>query len=111
METPPRTGDRPNGAVLQVIGPVVDCEFPGGGVPEILDALEIRRDGSPLVLEVQQHLGENRVRTIAMDSTDGLTRGTAVVNTGRPIALPKGPEIRVRLFLVVGESMDGLPKP
>jgi F-type H+/Na+-transporting ATPase subunit beta len=102
---------RPNGEVLQVIGPVVDCEFPGGGVPEILDALEIDRPGGLLVLEVQQHLGENRVRTISMDSTDGLTRGTPVVNTGKPIAMPTGPEIRGRLFNVVGQAIDGLPQP
>jgi len=103
---------RPNGEVLQVIGPVVDCEFPAGGVPEILDALEIDRgEAGTLVLEVQQHLGESRVRTIAMDSTDGLTRGTAVVNTGRPIAMPTGPEIRGRLFNVVGQAIDGLPQP
>src|SRR5690606_6668628 len=110
--SPPRSMEttRPNGEVLQVIGPVVDCEFPAGGVPEILDALEIdRSEAGTLVLEVQQHLGENRVRTIAMDSTDGLTRGTAVVNTGRPIAMPTGPEIRGRLFNVVGQAIDGLP--
>ncbi|MDX1420970.1 MAG: F0F1 ATP synthase subunit beta [Rubricoccaceae bacterium] len=111
METPPRSGDRPNGEVLQVIGPVVDCEFPGGGVPEILDALEIARETGTLVLEVQQHLGENRVRAIAMDSTDGLTRGTPVVNTGQPIAMPVGEAIRGRLFNVVGEAIDGLPQP
>ncbi len=106
-------GDRPNGEVLQVIGPVVDVEFPAGAVPEILDALEISRgaDAEVLVLEVQQHLGENRVRTISMDSTDGLTRGEAVVNTGRPIAMPVGPEIRGRLFNVVGRAIDGLPQP
>src|SRR5690606_41443440 len=96
--------------VLQVIGPVVDCEFPAGGVPEILDALEIdRSEAGTLVLEVQQHLGENRVRTIAMDSTDGLTRGTAVVNTGRPIAMPTGPQIRGRLVSGVGEASRGGP--
>ena len=98
------------GEVLQVIGPVVDCDFPSGSVPEILDALEIERPGEPtLVLEVQQHLGESRVRTISMDSTDGLTRGTTVVNTGRPISMPVGVEVRGRLFNVVGEAIDGLP--
>lgn len=103
---------RPNGKVLQVIGPVVDVEFPGGGVPEILHALEIDRgDLGTLVLEVQQHLGENRVRAIAMDSSDGLTRGTEVVNTGQAIAMPVGPEIRGRLFNVVGTAIDGLPQP
>ena len=101
-----------DGKVLQVIGPVVDVEFPGGSVPQILHALEIDRgDLGTLVLEVQQHLGENRVRTIAMDSSDGLTRGTAVSNTGQAIAMPIGPEIRGRLFNVVGSAIDGLPQP
>ncbi|MEM6326053.1 MAG: F0F1 ATP synthase subunit beta [Bacteroidota bacterium] len=108
METP-RTAT--TGDVLQVIGPVVDCEFPADAVPEILDALHIAREESTLVLEVQQHLGENRVRTIAMDSTDGLTRGTAVTNTGGPIAMPTGEAVRGRLFNVVGEPIDGLPQP
>ncbi len=116
METAPPPVATPSaigvatGEVLQVIGPVVDCEFPAGSVPEILDALEIDRGDEPtLVLEVQQHLGESRVRTISMDSTDGLTRGTTVVNTGRPISMPVGQEVRGRLFNVVGEPIDGLP--
>ncbi|ARA94490.1 MAG: F0F1 ATP synthase subunit beta [Bacteroidetes bacterium] len=100
------------GTVVQIVGPVVDAEFAAGAVPDILDALVIdREDGSKLVLEVQQHLGENRVRTIAMDSTDGLQRGTTVINTGRPIAMPTGPEVRGRLFNVVGQAIDGLPQP
>ncbi len=104
--------DQHIGKVLQVIGPVVDVDFSGAEVPEIYDALEIDRpDGSVLVLEVQQHLGEHRVRTVAMDSTDGLTRGTPVRNTGRPIAMPIGPEIRGRLFNVIGQAIDGLPQP
>ena len=80
-------------------------------MPEILDALEVDREGGVLVLEVQQHLGENRVRTISMDSTDGIQRGQAVNGTGAPIQMPVGPEIRGRLFNVVGEPIDGLPKP
>ncbi|MEM1128301.1 MAG: F0F1 ATP synthase subunit beta [Bacteroidota bacterium] len=100
-----------DGQVVQVVGPVVDAEFPADAVPEILDALTISRDEGTLVLEVQQHLGENRVRTIAMDSTDGLVRGTAVVNTGQPISMPIGQEIRGRLFNVVGEAIDGLKPP
>ena len=111
METAPPAVGTTTGEVLQVIGPVVDCAFPAESVPEIFDALEIEREGTPLVLEVQQHLGENRVRTISMDSTDGLTRGTTVVNTGRPIAMPVGEEVRGRLFNVVGEAIDGLPQP
>ena len=101
-----------NGKIVQIIGPVVDAEFPSGDVPEILSALTIGRDqGDDLVLEVQQHLGENRVRTIAMDSTDGLTRGAEVVNTGRAIAMPVGEEIRGRLLNVVGRAIDGFPQP
>ena len=100
------------GSVLQVIGPVVDCAFPSGAVPQIFDALEIARPGdTPLVLEVQQHLGENRVRTISMDSTDGLTRGTEVVGTGRTIQMPVGENVRGRLFNVVGQAIDGLRAP
>lgn len=99
------------GRVKQVIGPVVDVEFSeaGSNLPEILNALEIKRDhGEVLVLEVQQHLGEDGVRTIAMDSTDGLTRGEAVVDTGRPISMPVGEQIRGRLFNVIGEPIDGI---
>ena len=111
METATPAVGTTTGEVLQVIGPVVDCEFPSSAVPEIYDALEIERESGVLVLEVQQHLGENRVRTISMDSTDGLTRGTAVRSTGRPISMPVGEAVRGRLFNVVGEAIDGLPKP
>ncbi len=104
--------DRALGRVVQIIGPVVDVEFPEAQLPEIYDALVIdREDGSELVLEVEQHLGESRVRTIAMDSTDGLTRGTPVRSLDRPIAVPIGTEIRGRLFNVVGQAIDGLPQP
>ncbi len=99
------------GLVKQVIGPVVDVSFSGEGneVPEILNALEIKRpNGETLVLEVQQHLGEDSVRAIAMDSTDGLTRGTEVTNTGLAIAMPTGDAIKGRLFNVVGEAIDGI---
>lgn len=100
------------GEVLQIIGPVVDVDFPDGSIPEIHNALEIDRgENGTLILEVQQHLGENRVRTIAMDASEGLTRGTPVVDTGRPIAMPIGESIRGRLFNVVGEPADGLPAP
>jgi len=111
MEATRVNGTAQNGEVLQVIGPVVDVEFPDGAIPEILDALAIDRESGTLVLEVQQHLGENRVRTIAMDSTDGLTRNTAVRPTGGRISMPVGPEIRGRLFNVIGEAIDGLPQP
>ena len=100
------------GEVVQIVGPVIDAQFPADSVPEIYDALTIdREDGSKLVLEVQQHLGENRVRTIAMDATDGLTRGTKVTNTGQAISMPIGEDILGRLFNVVGEAIDGIPQP
>lgn len=100
------------GSVAQVIGPVVDVEFTAEGatLPEIYDALSIPREGGDLVLEVQQHLGENRVRTIAMDGTEGLTRGTPVFHTGKPISVPVGEEIRGRVLNVVGKPIDGLPE-
>ncbi len=99
------------GHVKQVIGPVVDVSFSGEGIklPEIYNALEIKRpSGDVLVLEVQQHLGEDSVRAVAMDSTDGLSRGTEVVDTGAPIAMPIGKGIKGRLFNVVGEAIDGI---
>ncbi len=103
---------RATGQVVQVVGPVVDVAFSSGEVPDILDAMEVRRGAlGTLVLEVQQHLGENRVRAVAMDSTDGLTRGDEVVSTGQPITMPTGPDIRGRLFNVVGQAIDGLPQP
>lgn len=101
-----------NGSVAQVIGPVVDCDFPDGQLPEILNALQINmEDGRKLILEVAQHLGENRVRTIAMDSTDGLVRQMEVINTGAPISMPIGEDIRGRLFNIVGEAIDGIKEP
>ncbi len=100
------------GKIVEVLGPVVDAEFPRDGVPDILDALRIEREDSrDLILEVQQHLGERRVRAIAMDSTDGLQRGQAIAATNQPISVPIGEEIRGRLFNVVGQPIDGLPEP
>lgn len=102
------------GKVAQVIGPVVDVEFSGEGaqLPKILDALIVnRRDGSILYLEVQQHLGENKVRTISMDSTDGLERGIEVIDLGHTIEMPTGEGIKGRLFNVVGTAIDGLAQP
>jgi len=101
-----------NGVVVQIMGPVIDAEFPAGSVPDILEALEItQKDGSKIVLEVQQHLGENRIRSIAMDSTEGLNRGTEVVATGKVISMPTGEGILGRLFNVVGNAIDGLEQP
>ncbi len=99
------------GRVKQVIGPVVDVSFDGEGskLPEIFNALTInRKEWSTLILEVQQHLGESSVRAISMDSTEGLVRGEEVTDTGAPISMPVGDEIRGRLFNVVGEAIDGI---
>ncbi|WP_441000277.1 F0F1 ATP synthase subunit beta [Fodinibius sp. SL11] len=100
------------GTVAQVIGPVVDVDFDEGDIPPVLNALYIEReDNSKLYLEVAQHLGENRVRTIAMDSTDGLVREMEVFDTGAPISMPVGEDIRGRVFNVVGEPIDGIEPP
>jgi len=99
------------GEILQVVGPVVDVSFEktGGDLPDIFDALEIKRDdGSVLILEVEQHIGEDTVRTIAMDSTDGLHRGMPVTQTGAPITMPVGEKIKGRLLNVVGDTIDGI---
>jgi F-type H+-transporting ATPase subunit beta len=100
------------GRVAQVIGPVVDVAFEGERLPEIYHALEISRDTHKrLVLEVQQSLGNGVVRTIAMDSTDGLRRGDEVVNTGAPISVPVGEATLGRMFNVIGDPIDGMPVP
>jgi len=99
------------GVISQVIGPVVDVTFENAGadMPNILDALEItRKDGTVLVVECQQHIGEKTVRAIAMDSTDGLQRGVEVVATGKPIVMPIGEQIKGRLMNVIGLPIDGL---
>jgi F-type H+-transporting ATPase subunit beta len=97
------------GTVKQIIGPVVDIEFEGVDLPEIYNAIHIQRDqDQPLVLEAQQHLGENLVRCVAMDSTDGLTRGTEAIDTGGPITVPVGPQVLGRLMNVVGNPIDEL---
>ena len=99
------------GRIKQIIGPVLDVSFAAAGsqIPEILNALEITRaNGEKLILECQRHLGEDSIRAIAMDATDGLTRGMEVVDTGKPIAMPVGEVIKGRLFNVVGEAIDGI---
>src|SRR5215831_3121510 len=98
------------GKIKQIIGPVIDVAFDGETeLPEILNALEVTRDnGQKVVLEVQQHLGEDSVRTVAMDSSEGLMRGMDCVDTGTNIKMPVGEQIRGRLFNVVGSAIDGL---
>ena len=94
------------GKVTQIISAVVDVQFEGGHLPTILSALETQHDGKRLVLEVAQHLGEGTVRCIAMDSTDGMTRGQTVTDTGKPIMVPVGPETLGRIMNVIGEPID-----
>ncbi|MDX2074178.1 MAG: F0F1 ATP synthase subunit beta [Alphaproteobacteria bacterium] len=95
-----------NGIITQVIGAVIDVKFPAGKLPSILNALTTTNDGKTLVLEVAQHLGENEVRAIAMDSTDGLTRGQEVSDLGAPISVPVGRETLGRIMNVIGEPID-----
>ncbi len=101
------------GKIKQIIGPVVDVYFGGDSkLPEIFNALELTREnGDTLVLEVQQHLGEDSVRAVAMDGTEGLVRGTEVRDTGKAIAMPIGDQINGRLFNVTGDAIDGLKAP
>ena len=99
------------GKIAQIIGPVVDVKFDSstGSLPNIFDALEITREnGNKVILECQQHIGEDTVRAISMDSTDGLSRGNEVLATGSPILMPIGEEIKGRLFNVVGDAIDGI---
>ena len=102
--------------VVQVIGPVIDIEFPGD-LPDIYNAVRIVSDGSggsekvDVVAEVEQHLGENRVRTVAMKPTDGMTRGMTAIDTGAPITVPVGPETLGRVLNVLGEPVDFPDRP
>ena len=96
------------GKISQIMGAVVDVVFEDGHLPAIMNALIIEREGNaPLVLEVAQHLGEATVKTVAMDSTDGLTRGHKVIDTGAPITVPVRKETLGRLFDVTGNNIDG----
>ncbi|MGB7093280.1 MAG: F0F1 ATP synthase subunit beta, partial [Anaerolineales bacterium] len=95
------------GRVVQVLGGVVDLEFPSENLPEIYDAVEVpRENGDPLVLEVEKHLGNNWVRCVSMDSTDGLQRGVTAIATGSPIKVPVGPTTLGRIFNVLGHPID-----
>ena len=98
-------GAKSSGRISQVIGAVVDVQF-DGALPPILNALEVDGTQHRLVLEVAQHLGGNNVRTIALDSTDGLVRGQSVTDTGNPILVPVGPETLGRIINVIGEPID-----
>src|ERR1700761_536613 len=100
------------GSISQVIGPVVDVEFPAGQLPALMSALRVTNPSisalaDNLTLEVAQHLGESSVRAIAMDSTEGLVRGMPVKDTGAPITMPVGPECLGRILNVVGAPIDG----
>ena len=101
--------DQAIGTILRISGPVVDVTFSSDALPQIYDALgvDMGSDKPPLILEVQQHIGDNIVRTIAMDSTDGLRRGTTVVGTGKPISVPVGEATLGRIFNVLGQPIDG----
>ena len=103
------------GHISQIIGPVIDVYFDTQGqdtekvLPKIYEALKLKRaDGSDLVIEVQQHIGEDTVRCVAMDNTDGLRRGLEVVRTGSPITMPAGEQIKGRMMNVIGKPIDGM---
>ena len=99
------------GRVSQIIGPVVDVTFDNNemGLPDIYDSLEINREnGEKLILECQQHIGEDTVRAISMETTDGINRGTEVLATGAPIKMPIGEHIKGRVFNVIGDAIDGM---
>ena len=93
------------GKLSQVLGAVVDVTF-DGELPKIMNALEVDNQGTKLILEVAQHLGESAVRTIAMDSTEGLVRGQSATDTGSPISMPVGPETLGRIMNVIGDPVD-----
>src|SRR5262245_45687618 len=99
------------GKVIAITGPVVDIEFPAGQLPAIFNAVEVEREGDPLIVEVQQHLGNNWVRTVAMTSTDGLSRGADARDQGAPISVPVGPSTLGRVFNVLGQPIDEKPAP
>ena len=97
------------GKVVQIIGAVVDVEFPRESVPKVYDALKVEGAAAPITLEVQQQLGDGIVRTIALGSSDGLRRGMKVINTGAPISVPVGAKTLGRIMDVLGRPIDGAP--
>ena len=98
------------GKIVQVIGTVVDIEFPAEELPNLFDAVELDNEGERLVLEVQQHIGNNWVRCLALGATDGLARGVEVTDTGQRVSVPVGPETLGRLFDVTGTPLDNLDR-
>lgn len=107
MATATKEKTKTNGRILQIVGVVVDVEFPIGHLPAIYNALEVAHGDGKLVLEVAQHLSETSVRTVALGSTDGLERGAEVTDTGDAISVPVGPDTLGRMFNVIGEPIDG----
>lgn len=103
--------NKTTGKIIQIVGVVVDVEFAGGDLPSIYDALRVKHDDSVVTLEVAQHLDEQTVRTVSLQTTDGLKRGDVVEATGGPIMVPVGQETQGRMFNVVGEPIDGKPAP
>jgi F-type H+/Na+-transporting ATPase subunit beta len=99
------------GIIKKVIGVVIDVEFSDGYIPQIYEALEVEGAPVKLILEVQQQLGDNIVRTIAMNPVDGVKRGLSVVATGAPISVPVGPNVLGRMFNVLGDPIDEMPAP
>ena len=95
------------GTVIQVIGPVLDIRFPDGQLPALLSAIEVPHEDRTIVAEVAQHIGDNTVRCVAMNSTDGLRRGLTAVDTGAPISVPVGEECLGRVFNLLGQTIDG----
>src|SRR3990167_5012874 len=110
-ETNEKTLKSNTGRISQIIGAVVNVEFSSGNLPKIYDALEVENNGKKLILEVQQHLGGNEVKTVAMSTTDGLKRGMDIVSTGEPISVGVGKETLGRIFNFTGEAIDNLTTP
>ena len=99
------------GWITQINGPVLEVQFPAGELPGLLNALKIEQGGKEIIIEVEQQIGNNEVRCIAMSSTDGLARGMQVIDTGKPITVPVGNETLGRMFNLLGEPLDGMPMP
>ena len=103
--------ERHTGEVVQVMGPVLDVRFAHDELPALLNAIEIEHNGKGLIVEAAQQIGDDTVRCIAMDSTDGLVRGAKAYDTGGPITVPVGEECLGRVFNLLGEPVDDMPAP